>query len=77
MKTQFYFSLLFFFLCGSIITAQTNWDEKIKQELPSILQKHRDLVSIPNVSSDTENMMKNVTWVTEAFAKLGFEVSIL
>lgn len=70
-------TVFFFILFVQALYCQNNWDEKIKQELPNILQKHRDLVSIPNVSSDKENMMKNVTWVTGAFAKLGFEVSIL
>jgi acetylornithine deacetylase/succinyl-diaminopimelate desuccinylase-like protein len=70
---------LFLLLCLFSITAnaQVNWDEKIKQELPEILQKHRELVSIPNVASDQENMMKNVDWVTNAFEKLNFKVSIL
>jgi acetylornithine deacetylase/succinyl-diaminopimelate desuccinylase-like protein len=70
------FVFLLYFL-GTIATAQENWDEKIQQELPAILKKHRELVSIPNVASDEPNMMKNVDWVTEAFQKLEFKVSIL
>lgn len=68
--------LLLYFFANSVI-AQTNWDAKIEQELPSILEKHRELVSIPNVASDEVNMMKNVDWVTNAFEKLHFKVSVL
>ncbi|WP_298516613.1 M20/M25/M40 family metallo-hydrolase [uncultured Kordia sp.] len=64
-------------LFANILVAQTNWDAKIQQELPKILKKHRELVSIPNVASDEPNMMKNVDWVTNAFEKLDFTVSIL
>ncbi|AXG71674.1 hypothetical protein KORDIASMS9_03931 [Kordia sp. SMS9] len=63
--------------CANTLLAQIQWDEKIQQELPAILKKHRELVSIPNVASDEPNMMKNVAWVTDAFEKLDFTVSIL
>lgn len=78
MKKQFQNSLLLL-LCmfANLVIAQTNWDAKIKAELPNILERHRELVSIPNVASDEENMMKNVDWVTNAFEKLNFKVSIL
>jgi len=69
--------LLLSFLLVSNVFSQTNWDAKIQQKLPSILKKHRELVSIPNVASDEPNMMKNVDWVTSAFEKLDFKVSIL
>ena len=74
-----YQNLCYLLLCllGNIAIAQTDWNAKIKQELPNILEKHRELVSIPNVASDEENMMKNVDWVTNAFEKLDFEVSVL
>ncbi|WP_298425915.1 M20/M25/M40 family metallo-hydrolase [uncultured Kordia sp.] len=75
-RLQHTFLLLLYFFANSAL-AQTNWDTKIKEELPSILEKHRDLVSIPNVASDEVNMMKNVDWVTNAFEKLDFKVSIL
>lgn len=68
--------LLLFFFANSVI-AQTDWDAKIQEKLPSILEKHRELVSIPNVASDEANMMKNVDWVTNAFEQLDFTVSIL
>ncbi|MEM6686834.1 MAG: M20/M25/M40 family metallo-hydrolase [Bacteroidota bacterium] len=78
METRrlYIFALLLSFF-GSIAIAQTNWDEKIQEELPAVLKKHRELVSIPNVASDEPNMMKNVTWVTNAFEQLDFKVSIL
>ncbi|QHI34872.1 Succinyl-diaminopimelate desuccinylase [Kordia antarctica] len=78
MKIQFKICLIsLVFLGSNLAFSQTNWDEKIQQELPSILQKHRELVSIPNVASDEENMLKNVAWVTKEFEKLNFEVSLL
>ncbi|WP_430413107.1 M20/M25/M40 family metallo-hydrolase [Kordia sp.] len=78
MKKQFR-NLLLVLLCmfANSLIAQTNWDAKIKEELPAILEKHRELVSIPNVASDVENMMRNVDWVTKAFQELNFKVSIL
>ncbi len=76
-KSYQIWSCLLAYLFVNAITAQINWDKKIEQELPIILEKHRELVSIPNVASDEANMMKNVTWVTAAFEELDFEVSIL
>lgn len=78
MKKQFRNSLLLLlYMLTNLVIAQTNWDAKIKEELPNILERHRELVSIPNVASDEANMMKNVDWVTNAFEKLNFKVSIL
>lgn len=78
MKKQFQ-NTLFLLGClfANMLIAQTDWNKKIEQELPTILEKHRELVSIPNVASDEANMMKNVDWVTNAFEKLDFEVSVL
>jgi len=76
-KTKFHHILIILCLLCAKVNAQTNWDTKIEQQLPEILKKHRELVSIPNVSSDKENMMKNVAWVTTEFEKLNFKVSLL
>ncbi len=57
--------------------SQQKWDYKIQQNLPTILKKHRDLVSIPNVSTNKEDMFRNIDWVTTAFQKLDFNVSLL
>ncbi len=67
----------FFFFVVHAIAAQTNWDRKIETALPEILKKHRELVSIPNVSSNTADMMKNVAWITDAFTNIDFKVSLL
>ncbi|WP_433991438.1 M20/M25/M40 family metallo-hydrolase [Kordia algicida OT-1] len=78
MKKRFQNTLIFLLYFSAHFTiAQTDWDAKIKEELPTILEKHRELVSIPNVASDEANMMKNVDWVTNAFEKLQFKVSVL
>ncbi|WP_046757550.1 M20/M25/M40 family metallo-hydrolase [Kordia jejudonensis] len=78
MRKQFqYILVLLLYFFTNYVNAQTDWDSKIQEKLPTILEKHRELVSIPNVASDEPNMMKNVDWVTNAFEKLNFKVSIL
>lgn len=76
-KTNLHYILIMLCLLCANVNAQTNWDTKIQDKLPEILKKHRELVSIPNVASDEENMLKNVAWVTTEFEKLNFKVSIL
>ncbi|MBC8756265.1 M20/M25/M40 family metallo-hydrolase [Kordia sp. YSTF-M3] len=76
-KIQLYTITVILCLFSIATHAQINWDTKIQDKLPDILKKHRELVSIPNVASDEENMMKNVDWVTTEFEKLNFNVSIL
>ncbi len=57
--------------------SQQKWDYKIQQNLPAILKKHRALVSIPNIATNKKDMFRNIDWVTTAFKKLDFNVSLL
>jgi len=62
----------------NIVFAQTNqWDNAIAEILPKTLKKHREFVSIPNVASNKEDMIKNVAWATKEFENQGFKVKLL
>ena len=70
-------TIITLFLASICATAQTNWDAQIDTNLRGILQKHKALVSIPNLPENKENMLKNVAWVTKAFNALDFKVTAL
>ncbi|WP_202899350.1 hypothetical protein [Kordiimonas gwangyangensis] len=42
-----------------------------------IMADFRDFLSMPNVASDTEDMMKNARWITGYIGKRGFESEIV
>lgn len=78
MTSIFRFScILLVLLLFSRLTAQTSWDEDIKDILPATLQKHREFVSLPNVASNEEDMLKNVDWASNEFQDMGFEIELL
>lgn len=54
-----------------------NWDEKIDQKLLSVLYKHKELVSIPNLPVNVPEMERNMRWVTEQFQQVDFDVKQL
>lgn len=68
---------IFLFISATNINGQGKWDQQIKDKLPDILRNHRSLVSIPNISTNAEDMYKNVDWVTTEFQNLGFNISLL
>ena len=74
-----YFSVLAFMLLlsSSMTNAQDKWEQAIKDELPRVLQKHREFVTLPNVSSVTADMYKNIDFIKPEFEKLGFDVRLL
>ncbi len=57
--------------------SQTKWDAQIETNLKTIISKHKALTSIPNVSTNEANMLKNVDWVQKEFEALGFSASLL
>lgn len=57
--------------------AQSNWDQLIDKQLPTVLKKHREFSSIPNVSANQADMYKNISYITPEFEKLGFSVRLL
>ena len=59
-------------LIFSAVAAQSGGYARIDAVLPQVLQTHREFVSLPNVSSDTANMQRNLAWVEAAFAERGF-----
>jgi acetylornithine deacetylase/succinyl-diaminopimelate desuccinylase-like protein len=56
-------------------------DEAIKAYVDAnahqIMADFRDFLSMPNVASDTEDMMKNARWITDYIGKRGFESEIV
>tara|TARA_R110002073_G_scaffold4213_1_gene27978 strand:- start:118745 stop:120250 length:1506 start_codon:yes stop_codon:yes gene_type:complete len=70
-------TLFAFFLVSFCLQAQKNWDAQIDTNLRGVLQKHKELVSIPNLPVNKENMLKNVAWVTREFKALNFQVRAL
>lgn len=56
-------------------------DEAVKAHLGAnahqIMADFRDFLSMPNVASNTEDMMKNARWITDYIGKRGFESEIV
>lgn len=65
------------FLSSIFSNAQNNWDAQIDQNFRQVLEKHKALVSIPNLPENIDNMMKNVDWVSNEFMALDFKLSVL
>lgn len=59
------------FLC-SLVFSQEKWESQIDQKLYSVLQNHKEFVSIPNLPSDIQNMYKNISWVKKKYRNVGF-----
>jgi acetylornithine deacetylase/succinyl-diaminopimelate desuccinylase-like protein len=70
-------TIIALFLSSLCLNAQSSWDAQIDTNLRSVLQKHKALVSIPNLPENHENMLKNVDWVSKEFNALNFKVSTL
>ena len=71
------FILYTIFLFSIFLNAQNNWDAQIDQNFRQVLEKHKALVSIPNLPENIDNMMKNVEWVSYEFKALDYKVSVL
>ena len=71
--------LLFIFsiIAFQISYTQENWDANILETLPTVLEKHRNFVSIPNVSAVPADMYKNLAFVKKEFEALDFNVAYL
>ncbi len=53
--------------------AQTIHDSMVRE----VLKQHREFVSIPNIASNHDDMMRNYAWVRPLFEDLDFEVDLL
>ncbi len=69
--------LLFLLFSATTGRAQNNWEQLVLKELPSVLDKHRNFVAIPNVAANEPDMFKNIAFIQPAFENLGFKVSLL
>lgn len=68
-------SLLIF---SSQLSAQsTDLDRWLAKKLPGIILEHRELVSLPNVPLNPEDMRKNAGWLRSAFEGRGFQFEVL
>ncbi|WP_159950632.1 M20/M25/M40 family metallo-hydrolase [Polaribacter septentrionalilitoris] len=68
--------ILLSFVCSSFF-AQQKWDNQIDVKLYSVLQNHKEFVSIPNLPQDVQNMYKNIAWVKKHYKKVGFSFKTL
>jgi len=64
-------NLIFIFL-SFIVSSQQNWYQQIDAKLPTVLESHREFVSIPNLPENVLTMYKNISWVKKKFKKVGF-----
>ncbi len=73
------YTFIFLLLLATIIqgSSQVNIDKEVSERLPEVLKKHRNFVSIPNVSAVPKDMYKNIEFVQPEFENLGFKVSLL
>lgn len=56
---------------------QTNWSGQVDAVMPSVLERHREIVAIPNVAADHDDMLRNAEYMKQAFGNLGFSISLL
>ena len=68
--------LLLSFILSSVAYAQ-NWDSRIDEKLLSVLNKHKALVSIPNLPVNVPEMERNMKWVTAQYQRVGFSIKQL
>jgi acetylornithine deacetylase/succinyl-diaminopimelate desuccinylase-like protein len=61
----------------TLLQAQKNVESEIAKVLPQVLKKHREFVSIPNIASDKEGILKNYDWIQKEFEQRGFSVNRL
>lgn len=57
--------------------SKTNFDDLIHAKIPTLLQEHREIVSLPCDAHFPEDMIKNAAWLDTAFSKRGFSTRIL
>jgi len=69
--------VLYGFLIGSYTTIAQSIDQLVANKMREALSKHKELVAIPNLPFEKENMAKNISWVKEHFEKLNFKISQL
>jgi acetylornithine deacetylase/succinyl-diaminopimelate desuccinylase-like protein len=70
-------AMLLIILVSVASQAQDKWEDAIKEVLPATLKKHREFVSLPNVSANPEDMDKNFAWAQREFEQRGFTVQML
>ena len=56
---------------------EQSWDALIDETLPATLERHKEFVSIPNVSPDREQLIINMKWIQPYYEQLGFQISLL
>lgn len=49
----------------------------LKKEMPKIIERHRDFVSLPNDGHFPKDMVKNAAWLKQHFEQQGFSVQVL
>ena len=56
---------------------QLSWQQEVDAVLPEVLQRHREIVAMPNVAANHEDMLRNAAYMEKAFGDLGFSISLL
>ena len=72
-----HFLLFLVFALGWQVQSQENWDQTIDKKLTSVLWRHKELVSIPNLPEDLQNVYKNISWVKKKYKEVGFNLQTL
>ena len=63
---------LLLIIISNSLNAQQNWGDKINAKMNSVLQNHKEFVSIPNLPENIRDMYKNIAWVKKKYKKIGF-----
>lgn len=70
-----------FYLIGTSAFAQENVKKAAQQYVENngavILQEYKELLEIPNISSDLDNIQKNAQWIMDAFEERGVTMELL
>lgn len=75
MKTLISFIIIL--ISSHLLSSQIDYRSIISDTLPSVLEEHRNFVSIPNVSDNHPDMMENIAYAKDAFEKVGLQVELL
>jgi len=77
----FLLGLALFELPFYTVTAQPDARQAIEayrnEHAPAILSEYRELLNIPNVAADINNIRRNAEWIMQAFEERGIEMELL
>lgn len=76
LKREYVFCV-FAILVSSVVSSQTNVSEFCQKNQVRLLKEYFAFLTIPNVATDKENILKNAAWISEALKARGLNPELL